>query len=67
MFIDDITSFRDMVYEQRFEKIEKDMKRDKKALEQSRKRIAELDQILKRIDEDDVNETISLKRVLKLS
>ena len=63
----DITSFRDMVYEQRFEKIEKDMKRDKKALEQSRKRIAELDQILKRIYEDDVNETISLERVLKLS
>ena len=67
MFIDDITSFRDMVYEQRFEKIEKDMKRDKKALEQSRKRIAELDRILKRIYEDDVNETISHERFLKLS
>src|SRR5699024_9603374 len=51
MFFDDITSFRDMVYEQRFEKMEKDMKRRKKALEQARKRIAELDRIFKRIYE----------------
>ncbi len=67
MFIDDITSFRDMVYEQRFEKMEKDMKRRKKALEQARKRIAELDRIFKRIYEDDVNGTISHERFLKLS
>ena len=67
MFIDDITSFRDMVYEQRFEKMEKDMKRRKKALEQARKRITELDRIFKRIYEDDVNGTISHERFLKLS
>ena len=67
MFIDDITSFRDMVYEQRFEKTEKDMKRRKKALEQARKRIAELDRIFKRVYEDDVNGTISHERFLKLS
>ena len=67
MFFDDITSFRDMVYEQRFEKMEKDMKRRKKALEQARKRIAELDRIFKRIYEDDVNGTISHERFLKLS
>ena len=67
MFIDDITSFRDMVYEQRFEKMEKDMKRRKKALEQARKRIVELDRIFKRIYEDDVNGTISHERFLKLS
>ena len=67
MFFDDITSFRDMVYEQRFEKMEKDMKRRKKALEQARKRITELDRIFKRIYEDDVNGTISHERFLKLS
>ena len=67
MFFDDITAFRDMVYEQRFEKTEKDMKRRKKALEQARKRIAELDRIFKRVYEDDVNGTISHERFLKLS
>lgn len=43
------------------------MKRRKKALEQARKRIAELDRIFKRIYEDDVNGTISHERFLKLS
>ena len=67
MFFDDITSFRDVVYQQRFEKMDKDMKRRKKALEQAGKRIAELDRIFKRIYEDDVNGTISHERFLKLS
>ena len=67
MFFDDITSFRDVVYQQRFENTEKDIKRRKKALEQAEKRIAELDRIFKRIYEDDVNGTISHERFLKLS
>ena len=67
MFFDDIPSFHDMVYEQRFEKMEKDMKRRKKALEQAGKRIAELDRIFKRIYEDDENGTIRHERFLKLS
>ena len=43
------------------------MKRRKKALEQARKRITELDRIFKRIYEDDINGTISHERFLKLS
>lgn len=67
MFFDDIQSFQNMVYQQRFEEAEKAVKRQKKKLEQARKRIAELDRIFKRIYEDDINGTISHERFLKLS
>ncbi len=67
MFFDDIQSFQNMVYQQRFEEAEKAVKRQKKELEQARKRITELDRIFKRIYEDDINGTISHERFLKLS
>ena len=67
MFFDDIQSFQNMVYQQRFEEAEKAVKLQKKELEQARKRIAELDRIFKRIYEDDINGTISHERFLKLS
>ena len=67
MFFDDIQSFQNMVYQQRFEEAEKEVKRQKKKLEQARKRIAELDRIFKRIYEDNINGTISHERFLKLS
>ena len=67
MFFDDIQSFQNMVYQQRFEEAEKEVKRQKKELERARKRIAELDRIFKRIYEDDINGTISHERFLKLS
>lgn len=67
MFFDDIQSFQNMVYQQRFEEAEKAVNRQKKELEQARKRIAELDRIFKRIYEDDINGTISHERFLKLS
>ena len=67
MFFDDIQSFQNMVYQQRFTETEKAVKRQKKELEQARKRIAELDRIFKRIYEDDINGTISHERFLKLS
>lgn len=67
MFFDDIQSFQNMVYQQRFEVAEKAVKRKKKELEQAKKRIAELDRIFKRIYEDDINGTISHERFLKLS
>ena len=67
MFFDDIQSFQNMVYQQRFEEAEKAVKRQKKELEQARKRITELDRIFKRIYEDDINGTISHGRFLKLS
>lgn len=67
MFFDDIQSFQNMVYQQRFEESEKAVKRQKKELEQARKRITELDRIFKRIYEDDINGTISHERFLKLS
>ena len=67
MFFDDIQNFQNMVYQQRFTETEKAVKRQKKELEQARKRIAELDRIFKRIYEDDINGTISHERFLKLS
>lgn len=67
MFFDDIQRFQNMVYQQRFEEAEKAVKRQKKELEQARKRITELDRIFKRIYEDDINGTISHERFLKLS
>ncbi len=67
MFFDDIQRFQNMVYQQRFDEAEKAVKRQKKELEQARKRITELDRIFKRIYEDDINGTISHERFLKLS
>ena len=67
MFIDDIQGFQKIVYQQRFTEAEQAVKRQKKELEQARKRIAELDRIFKRIYEDDINGTISHERFLKLS
>ncbi len=67
MFIDDIQGFQKVVYQQRFTEAEKAVKRQKKELEQARKRITELDRIFKRIYEDDINGTISHERFLKLS
>ncbi len=67
MFIDDIQGFQKIVYQQRFTEAEKAVKRQKKELEQARKRIAELDRIFKRIYEDDISGTISHERFLKLS
>ena len=67
MFFDDIQSFRNAVYQQRFAEAEKAVKRKKKELEQAKKRIAELDRIFKRIYEDDINGTIKHERFLKLS
>lgn len=67
MFFDDIQSFQNMVYQQRFEEAEKAVKQKKKELEQTKKRIAELDRIFKRIYEDDINGIISHERFLKLS
>lgn len=63
MFFDDIQSFQNIVYQQRFEEAEKAVKRKRKELQQARKRIAELD----RIYEDDISGTISHERFLKLS
>lgn len=66
-FIENIMYFREMVYQQRFTEAEKDMKRKRHEVGQAKKRIAELDQIFKRIYEDDINGTISHERFLKLS
>lgn len=66
-FIENIMDFREMVYQQQFAEAEKNMKRKRREVEQARKRIAELDRIFKRIYEDDINETISHERFLKLS
>lgn len=67
IFIDDIQGFQKIVYQQRFAEAEKAIKRQKKELEQARKRITEFDRIFKRIYEDDINSTISHERFLKLS
>ncbi len=67
VLFDDITSFREAVYHQRFDETEKAVKRRKKELEQAKKRIAELDRISKRIYEDDISAAISHERFLKLS
>ena len=67
MFIDDAMNFRKAVFEQRFEEMEKAVKRRKRELERAKKRIAELDRIFKRIYEDDITGAISHERFLKLS
>lgn len=67
MFFDDIQSFRNAVYQQRFAEAEKAVERKKKELEQAKKRISELDRIFKRIYEDNINGIISHERFLKLS
>ena len=67
MFIDNADDFRRVVQKQRFEEMEKAVKRRKKELEQAKKRVAELDRIFKRIYEDDITGAISHERFLKLS
>ena len=67
LFYDDITAFQGMMYAQRSNETEKEMKRRKREVEQAKKRIAELDRIFKRIYEDDISGAISHDRFLKLS
>ena len=67
LFFDDITAFMDLIRQQRFDEVEKEMKRKRREVGQAKKRIAELDRIFKRIYEDDINGTISHERFLKLS
>lgn len=67
MFYDNATSFIDLIRKQRFSETEKEMKRRKKELEHSKKRVAELDRIFKRIYEDDISGAISHERFCKLS
>lgn len=67
LFFDDITTFLEVIRQQRFDEREKEMKRRKKDLERAEKRIAELDRIFKRIYEDDIAGAISHERFLKLS
>ena len=55
------------VQNQRFEEMEKEVRRQKQDMAQVEKRIAELDRIFKRIYEDDISGTISHERFLKLS
>ena len=57
----------DFIRRQRYDEAEKEMKRKRREVGQAKKRIAELDQIFKRIYEDDINGTISHERFLKLS
>ena len=57
----------DLIRQQRFDEVEKEMKRKRREVGQAKKRIAELDRIFKRIYEDDINGTISHERFLKLS
>ncbi|MDO5425202.1 MAG: hypothetical protein Q4F41_15885 [Eubacteriales bacterium] len=59
-----IQKVREMVYQQKFEEVEKAIKQRKKELEKEKKRIAELDRIFKRIYEDDINGIISHERFL---
>lgn len=67
LFFDDITAFMDFIRQQRFDEVEKEMKRKRREVGQAKKRIAELDRIFKRIYEVDINSTISHERFLKLS
>ena len=57
--------FREMVYQQQFAEVEKDMKRKRREVEQAKKRITELDRIFKRIYEDNINGIISHERVFE--
>ena len=67
LFFDDVSSFLETVQKQRFEEMEKEVRRQKQDMAQAEKRIAELDRIFKRIYEDDISGTISHERFLKLS
>lgn len=67
LFFDDASSFLETVQKQRFEEMEKGVRRQKHDMAQAEKRIAELDRIFKRIYEDDISGTISHERFLKLS
>lgn len=66
-FFDDVSSFLETVQKQRFDEMEKEVRRQKQNMAQVEKRIAELDRIFKRINEDDISGTISHERFLKLS
>ena len=57
----------DLIRRQRYDEVEKEMKRKRREVGQAKKRIAELDRIFKRIYEDDINGTISHERFLELS
>lgn len=67
LFFDDVSCFLETVQKQRFEEMEKEVRRQKQDMAQAEKRIAELDRIFKRIYEDDISGTISHERFLKLS
>ncbi len=47
MFYVDITAFMELIQEQRFDEVEKEMKCKRREVEQAKKRIAELDRIFK--------------------
>lgn len=57
----------DLIRKQRFDETEKAVKKQRREIEQAKKRIAELDRIFKRIYEDDICGAISHERFLKLS
>lgn len=67
LFIDNVDSFMDLIRKQRFDETEKAVKKQRREVEQAKKRIAELDRIFKRIYEDDICGAISHERFLKLS
>ena len=67
LFFDDASSFLETVQKQRFEEMEKEVRKQKQDMAQAERRIAELDRIFKRIYEDDISGTISHERFLKLS
>lgn len=62
-----LTTFRKQSISRDLQKRKKTVKRQKKELEQARKRIGELDRIFKRIYEDDINGAISHERFIKPS
>ena len=67
LFFDDAMAFEEAARKQRFQEAEKEAKKCKREIAQAEKRIAELDRIFKRIYEDDISDTISHERFLKLS
>ena len=67
LFFDDAMAFEKAARKQRFQQAEKDAKKRRREIAHAEKRIAELDQIFKRIYEDDISGAISHERFLKLS
>lgn len=67
LLFDDATAFFNLICKQRFDEAEKVTKKQRREMEQAKKRVVELDRIFKRIYEDDINGTISHERFLKLS